>query len=83
MEDQLRGILGEVGGLAAPVATIASDQDLFAAGLTSFATVTVMLGIEDCFDIEIPDQMLNRATFRTIDTLKAVIVKLQADRFAA
>ncbi|WP_380786282.1 acyl carrier protein [Sphingomonas sp. R86521] len=83
MEDQLRGILEDVGGLAVPVATVGSDQDLFAAGLTSFATVTVMLGIEEAFDVEFPDALLNRATFRTIDTLVAAIAKLQGDSLAA
>lgn len=83
MEEQLRDILGDVGGLAVPVAGIAADQDLFAAGLTSFATVTVMLAVEGAFDVEFPDALLNRSTFRSIDALRIVVAKLQADRLAA
>lgn len=83
MEEQLRDILGDVGGLAVPVAGISTDQDLFAAGLTSFATVTVMLAIEGAFDIEFPDDLLNRSTFRSIGSLQGVIARLQADRHAA
>lgn len=83
MEDQLRGILDEVGGLATPVAEITADQDLFAAGLTSFATVTVMLAIEEEFEVEFPDRLLNRATFKTIATLVGVVTELKGDRVAA
>jgi acyl carrier protein len=83
MEDQLRRILNEVGGLAVPAASIASDGDLFAAGLTSFATVSVMLAIEDCFEVEIPDELVNRATFRTIAKLAEVVMALQSGSVAA
>lgn len=83
MEEQLRDILGDVGGLVVPVTGIATDQDLFAAGLTSFATVTVMLAIEGAFDVEFPDEALNRATFRSIDSLRTVIAGLQGERHAA
>ena len=83
MEDQLRRILDEVGGLTVPAADVASDQDLFAAGLTSFATVSVMLAIEDCFVVEIPDELVNRATFRTIATLAQVVTGLQSGSVVA
>ncbi len=83
MEEQLRTILGEVGGLAVPIAEIATDQDLFAAGLTSFATVSVMLGIEEEFGVEFPDALLKRDTFRSIAALIAVIAGLKDDTVAA
>ena len=83
MEEQLRVILGEVGGLALPIGEIATDQDLFAAGLTSFATVSVMLAIEEEFDVEFPDTLLKRDTFRSIAALTAVIAGLKGDTVAA
>lgn len=84
MEHELRVILAEVGGLAKPIDTIAVDEDLFAAGLTSFATVNVMLAIEDAFGVEFPDHLLARATFRSIDALGAAIAGIGgADRRAA
>lgn len=78
MTDEIRNILCEVGQLATPVEQLADDADLFAAGLTSFATVNVMLAIEDRFDLEFPDKLLKRDSFRSIATLDRVVRELQA-----
>lgn len=83
MEHQLRAILDEVGGLQKPAAALAPRDDLFAAGLTSFATVGVMLAIEDEFGVAFPDELLVRATFRSIDSLSAAIAGLSEDARAA
>ena len=79
MTDDIREILKDVGGLAKPVETLTDDADLFAAGLTSFATVNVMLAIEERFDIEVPDKLLRRDTFRSIASLAKVVAGLRAD----
>lgn len=76
MQDQIRTILDEVGGLQKPAATLSGTDDLFNAGLTSFATVGVMLAIEEEFDVAFPDALLVRATFRTIDSLSAAVAGL-------
>lgn len=83
MEQQLRTILAEVGGLKRPVEGLSLNDDLFAAGLTSFATVGVMLAIEDAFDVAIPDALLTRATFRSIASLQAAIAPLVVTNRAA
>jgi len=36
-----------------------------------------MLAIEDAFDIEFPDALLSRKTFRSIDALAVAIERLQ------
>lgn len=77
LNQQLRTILDEVGGLSRPASTLDLDDDLFAAGLTSFSTIGLMLAIEDEYDIVIPDTLLVRATFRSIAALGGVIVSLQ------
>lgn len=60
-----------------PVDTIADEADLYAAGLSSFASVQLMLGIEEAFDIEFPDNLLNRKSFASIkaieDTVKLIL----------
>lgn len=66
-----------------PAPTIGINDDLFAAGLTSFATVGVMLAIEDAFDISIPDALLVRSTFRSIASLEAAICSLEPAARAA
>ena len=36
------------------------------AGMTSHASVNVMLALEDAFDVEFPDRMLKRSVFESI-----------------
>lgn len=83
MEEQLRTILDEVGGLSRPAADLQPQDDLFAAGLTSFATVGVMLAIEGEFDVAFPDALLVRSTFQSLAALKAAVAMLQVQAGAA
>ncbi|MEH3106039.1 MAG: acyl carrier protein [Sphingomonas fennica] len=78
MEEKIREILEEVGGLVTAPAALGSNDDLFAAGLTSFATVNVMLGIEDAFDLEFPERLLTRTSFRSIAALAAAVREAQS-----
>jgi acyl carrier protein len=55
---------------------MASSDDLYEAGMTSHASVNVMLGIEDAFDLEFPDEMLRRTTFQSIDAISAAVESL-------
>ena len=52
--EAIREILASHGKLPVDVASLADDADLYAAGLSSFASVQLMLAIEDRFDIEFP-----------------------------
>jgi acyl carrier protein len=38
-----------------------------------------MLAIEDSFDVEFPDSMLNRSVFSTIDAIAAAVGQLQGE----
>jgi len=77
MRDRLREILSQHGRLSVPVEQVGDRSDLYQAGLTSLATVGLMLAIEDAFDIEFPDALLSRKTFRSIDALAVAIERLQ------
>jgi acyl carrier protein len=48
----IRDILREHGRLAQDVAALSDQSDLFEAGLTSHASVNLMLALEDHFQIE-------------------------------
>lgn len=72
----LRELIIQHGRLPGGGAGLTDDADLYAAGLTSLATVGVMLAIEEHFDIEFPDSKLNRATFRSVSSLAALISEL-------
>ncbi|HTH96971.1 MAG TPA: acyl carrier protein, partial [Stellaceae bacterium] len=74
-EAALREILQNQGKM--PDAGRARDQDdLYALGLSSLATVNVMVALESRFDIEIPDEALTRDTFRTVASLAALVREL-------
>lgn len=83
MKATIRNILGEVARLDVPVANLADSDDLYAAGLSSLATVHVMLALENAFDIEIPDQMLTRQLFRSVDSLAAAVEQIRQQPEAA
>ena len=83
MIDNLRQLIDKHARLPVKAATIASSQDLYAAGLTSFAAVQLMLALEEAFDIEFPERMLNRRSFATMDSIAACIGELRPQALAS
>ncbi|MFO1136557.1 MAG: acyl carrier protein [Rhodoblastus sp.] len=83
MLDNLRQLLDKHARLPVKAATLGSDQDLYAAGLTSFAAVQLMLALEEAFDIEFPERMLNRRSFATMDSIAACISELRPQALAS
>lgn len=83
MNQALREIFANQGRLASVIDSLTDDADLFAAGLDSLVIVNVMLAVEDRFEVEIPDECLNRATFASISALSAVLRQLQAAQRAS
>jgi acyl carrier protein len=50
------------------------DQaDLYDLGLTSHASVDVMLALEDALDIEFPDEVLKKSTFASVANIEQVV----------
>lgn len=76
MTDEIRNILKQHAGLSADPASLAADADLHQAGLTSHATVNLMLALEDHFNVEFPERMLRRRVFDSIATIEAAVVEL-------
>jgi len=75
--DTIREILAQHGRLSQSIEELQNSSDLYNAGLTSLATVGVMLALEDEFDIEFPDSMLSRKTFSSIESIAETIEELQ------
>lgn len=75
-EDTIRQVLIEHARLGTDAASVGAQADLYAAGMTSHASVNVMLGLEDAFDIEFPDEMLRRGTFESISSIQAAVGSL-------
>ena len=82
MVDEIRKIIKEHGRLTVDVGGLATDADLYDAGMTSHASVNVMLALEDEFDVEFPDRMLRRDVFESIDAIAAALMELQQEEAA-
>jgi acyl carrier protein len=73
---EIRRVLSEHARLPVDVDTLSDETDLFASGMTSHASVNLMLALEDAFDLEFPDRMLTRAVFESIGSISAAIDEL-------
>jgi acyl carrier protein len=78
LTDKIREIIREHGRLAVDVASLADNSDLYLAGMTSHASVNVMLALEGAFDIEFPDRMLRRGVFESIESIRAAIDEVRS-----
>lgn len=74
--DEIRRIVGAYGQLVVDIEQIGEDESLFDAGMSSTATVSVMLALEQTFDIEIPERLLRRGTFDTLRSIGAGVAEL-------
>ena len=69
-------MLSEHARLPVDVDTLSDETDLFASGMTSHASVNLMLALEDAFDLEFPDRMLTRGVFESVASIAAAIDEL-------
>jgi acyl carrier protein len=76
-DSAIRAVLRDHARLPVNVDTLGDDADLFAAGMSSHASVNVMLALEDTFDIEFPDVMLKRSVFESISAIDAAVTELR------
>jgi acyl carrier protein len=78
--DDIRTVLTEHAKLAKDLTSLGDDADLYQAGMTSHASVNVMLALEARFDIEFPDHMLRRQVFESVAAIRAALEQLTAAR---
>jgi acyl carrier protein len=76
LDEKIKTVLRDHGRLNKDAMTLNPDADLYQAGLTSHASVNVMLGLEGLFDIEFPDQMLNRSVFSSVQAIRSALLEL-------
>ena len=76
MNNQIRAILRENAHLPVSVDTLSDEQNLYDAGMSSHATVNVMLALEDEFDVEFPARLLRRSVFSSIASIRNAISEL-------
>jgi acyl carrier protein len=77
MDAEIRRILANHGRLPVDVSGLRPGADLYQAGMTSHASVNVMLALEDYFDVEFPDRMLTRSVFESIASIASALAELR------
>lgn len=78
MNEKIRQTLAEHARLATDITALPDDADLYQAGMTSHASVNLMLVLEECFDVEFPDRMLRRDVFESVASIRAALSELLA-----
>ncbi len=78
MKDQIRQVIRDQGHISVDIDSLADDADLYQAGMTSHASVNVMIALEDTFDIEFLDSMLKRSVFESVDSIAAAVEEVKA-----
>ncbi|HEY5192242.1 MAG TPA: acyl carrier protein [Solirubrobacteraceae bacterium] len=77
--EEIRRIIAEHGRLSVEASELTPDADLYHAGMTSHASVNVMLALEDHFDIEFPDRMLKRSVFESMSAIEEALRELRTE----
>ena len=73
---KIREIIAQHGRLGVDVNSLDVDSDLYKAGLTSLATVGVMLALEEHFNVEFPESKLSRKTFESLAAIADAVAEL-------
>ena len=77
-EATIRAVLRDHGRLKQDVSALDAGADLYQSGMTSHASVNVMLALEGAFDVEFPDHMLKRNVFSSIASIQRALGELTA-----
>ena len=80
MTSQIRSIIARTVELPAGIDNLSDTADLYEAGMTSFGSVQLMLALEEAFDVEFPERMLNRKLFSPVASIGAALDELVAER---
>jgi acyl carrier protein len=83
MTDKIREVLAEHGRLSVDVSEVRDGDDLYGLGLTSHASVSVMLALEDTFSVEFPEYMLRKSTFESVAAIREALDELSASPSAS
>jgi acyl carrier protein len=76
MIDRIRSLFARNEALPFDIEKLSDQDNLYDAGMTSFASVQMMLAIEEEFDTEFPEQMLTRRTFASLANIAEAVSKL-------
>jgi acyl carrier protein len=76
LNDRIRDVIRAEARLGVDVESLSNEADLYQAGMTSHASVNLMLALENEFDVEFPDRMLKRSVFESVSAIRAALDEL-------
>ena len=77
LDAEIRRVLNAFARLPVDAGELDRHADLYLAGMSSHASVDVMIELEDRFEIEFPTHMLNRRVFESIAGIAAAVDELK------
>jgi len=73
MQDRIRDVLAAHGQMEVDPREVDDQADLYELGLTSLASVNVMLALEDVFGVEFPEEVVKKSTFASVRNIERVV----------
>lgn len=75
--ERVRRVAAACSQLGVDVASLGDEDNLYEAGMNSRASVNLMLGLENEFEIEFPDRLLRRDVFESVASIAGAIETLR------
>ncbi|WP_063831897.1 phosphopantetheine-binding protein [Streptomyces bikiniensis] len=76
--ERVHKVLLAVLGGSVDVSSLGPGADLWEAGMDSLLSVSLLVALEDEFDVEFPDELLTRETFASEAGITAAVTTLAA-----
>ena len=73
MIQRIRAVIDNHAQLPVRSESLSDTASLYEAGMTSLASVRLMLALEDEFGIEFPDNMLRREVFESVNSIREAL----------
>jgi acyl carrier protein len=80
--ERIRKVIAHHARLGVDVSTLDDSADLYQAGMTSHASVNLMLALENEFDVEFPDRLLKRSVFESVAAIRTALEELDSQAAA-
>ncbi len=74
--ERVKQVIIEFSEIKSDLSKLSQHDNLFNLGMSSRASVSLMIGLESEFDIEFPDEMLRKEVFESIETIGKAIETL-------
>lgn len=78
IKDAIRQVIRTHANLSTSIDELSDEASLYAAGMTSHASVNVMIALEDELDVEFDNSLLRRSVFESVDSITQAIEGLKA-----